>query len=661
MSAKEVTEPVVDTVARSSDQDKAFHCFEVGSTAWVGGRSYKLTHWMAVDAFLGEDTETGETKTLNVEDLKPPPLTRAQASGPDRDLSEFTQAQRDMAKGRLAAIKPLLTPGRRRKDVEAVAKANKVGSATVYRWISHYVASGSLSSLIDQSTGRKKGERKLDVGTEGVITQVLNDKQFMKKKPTPTAVYEEVMRRCRLTKVLPPHKNTVRNRVMQVPLQVTLRQHGRSDLAANLYSALNGVFPDQRYPFQVVQIDHTPLDIEVVDAITRQSAGRLYLTLAICVTTRMVAGLYLSFDPPNATSVAACIAHAMCPKRDYLAKLGVPGTWPVFGKMKVIHLDNAKEFRSLALKTGCDEYKIDLNWRPVKRPGFGGHIERLMGITAEQIHKLPGTTFSNIREKKGYDSTEEAVMDKEAVEADLVDFFVNQYHRDKHSALGMTPLQAWELGIMGTDGIPGRGPLPIPGKPERVAIDFLPLFERTIQRYGVRIEKLEYYDGVLEKYINATDPTDPKKKRKLKFKFRRDQRNAHLHFFDPAIKDYVRIPFRYRGRPDVGIWELNQAKAELEKQGREVDEDAIFDSVNRSRARQDSQTQISKAARRAQSRRPRKPGPDATPETSPAPQVPSAPRATNGAAHEPQGASNAELDALFAAPVVAFASHVVKG
>ena len=44
-----------------------------------------------------------------------------------------------------------------------------------------------------------------------------------------------------------------------------------------------------------------------------------------------------------------------------------------------LHLDNAREFRSEALKRGCEQYGIAIDYRPVRTPHYGGHIERLIG------------------------------------------------------------------------------------------------------------------------------------------------------------------------------------------------------------------------------------------------------------------------------------------
>ena len=53
---------------------------------------------------------------------------------------------------------------------------------------------------------------------------------------------------------------------------------------------------------------------------------------------------------------------------------------------------------------GAEEYGIELIHRPVATPHYGGHIERLIGTMMGAVHLLPGTTFSDIGERGGYDS-----------------------------------------------------------------------------------------------------------------------------------------------------------------------------------------------------------------------------------------------------------------
>jgi putative transposase len=44
-----------------------------------------------------------------------------------------------------------------------------------------------------------------------------------------------------------------------------------------------------------------------------------------------------------------------------------------------LHLANSRKFRSEALRRGCEQHNIAIDYRPVHTPHYGGHIERLIG------------------------------------------------------------------------------------------------------------------------------------------------------------------------------------------------------------------------------------------------------------------------------------------
>ncbi len=67
-----------------------------------------------------------------------------------------------------------------------------------------------------------------------------------------------------------------------------------------------------------MQIDHTLADVVVVTETDRRSLGRLWLTLAINVATRMVIGFHLSLDKASAVAVAMVLSQAVSPKDRYL-------------------------------------------------------------------------------------------------------------------------------------------------------------------------------------------------------------------------------------------------------------------------------------------------------------------------------------------------------
>jgi len=80
------------------------------------------------------------------------------------------------------------------------------------------------------------------------------------------------------------------------------------------------------------------------------------------------------------------------------------------GIPKILHLDNAAEFKSKALRAGCVQYGIDLMYRPVGRPHFGGHIERLNRTLMQRLKGLPGATGNSTKGRKAKKPEETAAL-----------------------------------------------------------------------------------------------------------------------------------------------------------------------------------------------------------------------------------------------------------
>jgi putative transposase len=559
-----------------------------------------------------------------VESVTPLPPEEADDSPPgvERDLAHFSKEEWAEAQRRFAAIKPLLeNPLRTRAMTEKLAEKERVHASTLYKWLKLYQEAGHVSALVPEKRGRKHGTLLLRDEQEKVIASAIEDVYLSKQRHTKQDVVDEVIRRCRLAKIEAPHPNTVRNRLASIEPARTLRRRGFRDVARNLHEAIKSSFPGADHPLDVVQIDHTEADVILVDEAHRQPIGRPWVTLAIDVYSRMVAGLYVTFEKPAAISVGMCLAQAICTKREYMAELGVGGEWPIWGIMSVVHSDNAKEFRGHMLRRACEEYGIDLQWRPVTLPHFGGHIERLMGTMANELRKLPGTTFSNPQQRRGYNSEAMAALTLKEFENHLVEFIVNVYHERMHSELGMSPKQKWRLGVLGDAKSTGTGVFPMPEDPLRIHLDFMPFFQRSVQQYGVQIDNISYYDPALDPYINAMDVDNPKVKRD--FLIRRDPRDiSKVYFLDPKDGRYVPLPYRNIGYPAMSAWELKEVQARLKTEGRRgVDENLIFDALERMRTKVEEAKRKSKAARRQATRNPTAAKPHlpkpATPPSSP--------------------------------------------
>lgn len=565
------------------------------------GRTYKISHLIDAEQLLAQDIDTGRAQVIRMDQVRSVATEPGHVESQATDLSDFTDKEWKIARKRYKAIEPLLNAvGRTSEEVRAVAAKEGVHQATIYAWLKSFQTSGHLSALVPAARGPKLGVRRLTPQQEAIIEKAIQEVYLTKQRPSPLEVVERVQELCAKAtpKISPPHANTVRNRVKEIPSATVLRRRGRKDLARNRHEPIKGPYPDAHFPLAVVQIDHTPADSQVVDETTRQAIGRPTVTLAIDAYSRMVVGIYVSLEKPSALSVGLCLAQAMLPKAEYLSKLEIPGSWPVFGKMRTVFSDNAKEFRGKMLSRASEAYSFGLQYRPPGRPHFGGHIERLMRTTTSEMHKWPGTTFSNIRQRTGYDSEKEAALTLREFEQNVVDFIVNIYHLRKHSDIGMPPIRKWEAGLLGDETQGGIGMPEVPVDPERIYRDFLPFEERSVQPYGIVMDDIYYYHEVLNRWIGSKDPKYPKRARR--FVVRRDPRDiSKVYFLDPEVREYYPIPYRNMTHPAVTLWEVQAARKRLLQDGcMDIDENRIFESVIRIRTRNETAADKTKSARR---------------------------------------------------------------
>lgn len=594
-------EPVM--VAKESGVEPSRRRIDLSVGAYVrkADTVYKIAQVLDFNTVIGIAVETGRSAPLAVTELR---AIEGDTPEPSPDLAEIADADWQEAERRMAIIRPLVDqPVFGRSEVDARAKEAGVDTATVYRWLQRYRGTGSPLGLIPQKRGWKSGKTRIPAFAEAVVDEVIRDFYLTPQRPSPQKTVVEVMRRCQQRGIEAPSPSTVRARIARVPERDRLRGRGYREKAKNKFMPTAGKFPNADFPLAVAQIDHTPADIILVDDVHRKPIGRPWITLAMDVYSRMVVGYYLSFDAPSETSVAMCVAQAILPKEEWLLAHHVDAEWPVWGVPKTIHVDNGSDFRSGTFRESCLAYGINLEFRPVKQPRYGGHIERVIGSVLTEIHTLPGTTFSSIKDKEGYDPEKNAALTKSEFEAWLVKLICKVYHERLHTGIGMSPRKKWEIGIFGSGDTQGVGLASRPSDGRSVLLDFLPSFRRTVQTFGVTIEGRTYYAEALRPWINAEDPGDHTKKRT--FIFRRDPRDiSSVWFRDPTLNQYFQIPFADQSLPSMSVWEYDQVKARLRKEGADSVNDAqVLRTITELRDQVDDSKERTKKARRQAQRR----------------------------------------------------------
>ena len=450
---------------------------------------------------------------------------------------------------------------------------------------------GLVTDLTPGRSGGGKGKGRLPEPVERIIRELLQKRFLTKQKRSLAAFHREVAQACKTQKLPVPARNTVAQRIAGLHPAKIARSRGGQDAARPLQGA-GGIPPEVTMPLEQVQIDHTVIDLIVVDERDRQPIGRPFLTLAIDVFTRCVLGMVVTLEAPSAVSVGLCLAHAACDKRPWLEGLNVEMDWPMSGKPRLLYLDNAAEFKSEALRRGCEQHGIRLDYRPPGQPHYGGIVERIIGTAMQMIHdELPGTTFSNPGQRGEYDSEKMATLTLRELERWLA-LAVGTYHGSVHNGLLQPPAARWAEAVERV-GVPA-----VVTRPTAFLVDFLPVIRRTLTRTGFVIDHIHYYADALKPWI-------ARRERLPAFLIRRDPRDiSRIWVLEPEGQHYLEIHYRTLSHPAVTLWEQRQALAKLRQLGREqVDESALFRMIGQMREIVTTAQKATRKARRDADRR----------------------------------------------------------
>jgi putative transposase len=510
------------------------------------------------------------------------------------ELSMVDAAAWDEARRCLPVIRRLAeNSARKRSDIVAAAAELGYGPTHVYALLRRYLADARLTSLLPRRRGPERGISLLDQEVDALINEVIDNFYLTRQQPRIVDLFDEVRRRCIVAGLVAPSRKAITARLQtRRPRDVVAKREGRKAARDRYLPAVGSL--EAHWPLSLTQIDHTLVDVIVVDSATRMPIQRPWLTLAIDVCTRCVAGFHLSLEPPSATSVALCLSHAALSKESWLAERGIDAVWPVRGIPERLHLDNAKEFRSEALKRGCEQYGIAIDHWPVRTPHYGGHIERLIGTMMGKVHLLPGTTFSNVQAKGDLNPDKTAAMTLDEVERWLGHAIAGVYHCDLHRGIGTTPLAAWQRGTLGDGTTLGRGEPTAVADPRRFLIDFLPIARRMIRRDGVALHSIAYWADVLSTWIGHPEP----------MVIRYDPCDLSRIYLLGPDGSYYDLSYRDLRRPPISLWEHRLALKRLREDGRAlVDETAIFRTIEAMRTIANDAVLASKTARRQRERR----------------------------------------------------------
>ena len=542
----------------------------IGNFVKYESQIYKITQLIDFSEVIGINIETNEAKRLLIEYIKPVPNNIIKNNGYIfKDIDDIADDEWKTIEIRLNAIRPLLN-GATRKEIEEHSKEIGIHFTTLYRWLSGYKSTGTVTGLLSQKRGRKNGTVFIAEDIEKIIQDTIKNDYLIKERPSIKSVINKIKIKCLERNLALPSNNTIRNRINKITQYEFFEKRNSKNLVKDRFSPATKKYHAD-YPLQKVQIDHTRVDLHIVDDEYRTSIGRPWLTLAIDIYSRMIVGYYLSLDAPSGVSVGMCIVNAILQKNKLLNQFELDTEWNVWGKFDNIFTDNGADFRSFSVEQACLANGIHINFRPIGKKEYGGHIERLIGTTMTEVHDIPGTTYSNIKEKMHYDSEGNACMTFDEFEKWLLIYITKIYQHNIHSGIKSSPYSKWKEGIFGTKYTPGIGYPQIPGDIESLTIDFLPSIERTVQKNGVTIDGLTYFDQILRTKIRGYDIGYETSNSNPKYIFKRDPRDiSFIWFYDNTQQEYHKIGLANMEFQPMSLQELNIIKNNIEKTNNKI-------------------------------------------------------------------------------------------
>jgi len=243
---------------------------------------------------------------------------------------------------------------------------------------------------------------------------------------------------------------------------------------------------------QIIQCDHTKLDVRIVDSDRNLLSDRPWLTTIVDTYSSCVVGFRLWIKQPGSTEVAIALRHAILPK-SYPNDYQLNKSWDICGHpYQYFFTDGGKDFRSNHLKAIGKKLGFQCELRD--RPPEGGIVERIFKTINTQVLKdLPGYTGPNVQERPE-NAEKEACLTIHDLDKILASFFCDIYNHEPYpKEPRVTRFERWFKGM--------GGKLPEHTDERELDICLMKEAQRVVQAHGsIQFENLIYRGESLKAY-----------------------------------------------------------------------------------------------------------------------------------------------------------------
>ena len=415
----------------------------VGTALWYDGNPWTILNPGATDvALLSEDKRVMHIPNEEFELL----LQQGRLTGLPSSLDERREAARKRVEQ--ANPKHLEVAWQRYQAITQPPSADTpmpVPPRTLRRWRAQFreaeitYGNGYIGLLPDWSQCGDRSQRLSNEAEQLMETFISHHYETLKQQPK-REVYLLFQRAAEQKHLSVPSYTTFLHRIECRPRETQVRKRQGPRAAAQVeawYWELERTTPKHGdRPWDVVHLDHTLLDIELVSARTGRALGRPWATFMTDAFSRRLPVVYLTFDPPSYRSAMMALRECV---------------WHYGRLPQTIIVDGGPDFRSTYFETLLAYYGCTKATRPWAKPHYGSVCERLFGTANTQfVFNLTGNTqiMKQVRQvTKAVQPREQAVWTLGDLYSYVTIWAYEVYDGELHPALGMTPREAFTRGL----------------------------------------------------------------------------------------------------------------------------------------------------------------------------------------------------------------------
>jgi putative transposase len=328
------------------------------------------------------------------------------ASLPDQYRAKFERSYTYVRHMRKRGI----TKGQRTRIADAIDSiavtledSSPPSTQTVMQWMRDYEKSGSNPASLVSRNVKRRTSKKLSPAVLQIAEKVLARYYFIRNGCTLREVHDKVLRdleRAASADAIAEAStsislSTIRRLASETsPFDRDRARLGPAQARAKWRFSKPGEYATR--PLERVEMDHTLLDLVVIDDALGIPLGRPVITLLVCSFSSYILGFFISFEGETVGRVVQSIKVAVQPKDSITANQGLSNPWHAMGLWETLVLDNSLSFHSGHLRHIASDLCMDVEYCPVRMPWFKPGVERLLGDLTRQLPahgrpKKPGT------------------------------------------------------------------------------------------------------------------------------------------------------------------------------------------------------------------------------------------------------------------------------